>query len=110
MATVRAYIKDDLQSFGYEVSDIALDAKLIGADLSNGEQEYNESDVAMATAVKTVICRLIPKLLLLPNVTEGGYSVQRNPDGIKAYYSLLCGELGLSNQLQPKVRDRSNVW
>ena len=63
--------------------------------------------------VKKALVAVIPELLMSPDWSQGGTSIKRNNEGVKTYYSLLCGELGLPDLLNPssyEVTDRSDIW
>ncbi|MEA1849189.1 DUF6706 family protein [Chryseobacterium sp. MHB01] len=105
---VRDYITANLELWSVDLSDSLIDAELINVGL-NGDSEYNsESEVK----TKTLFYNIIPKLLLRPkSVSEGGYSITYDSEGIKSYYDILCQELEFPNVLlKNKIRDRSNLW
>jgi hypothetical protein len=63
--------------------------------------------------VKTAIYAAIPGMIAgLNEVSEGNYSIKWNVTGIKAWYSILAGELGLEDSLSigPSVKDASYRW
>lgn len=103
--TIADYIIADFAQFGVELSQNEIDALLIDNNVSSGD--LYDSKIA-----KKVIHSYIPKLLLKPQVSEGGYSVKYDSQAITNYYLLLCSELGLENKLNPtpKIRNRSNLW
>jgi len=74
------------------------------------ETEYN---VQLSEKVKKIMISVIPELLLAPDISQGDYSIKYKVDGIKAYYSILCGELGLPdiyNPVQDTIIDRTDSW
>lgn len=106
--TVQAYIESK-----FTRHDLGVDSSEIEVLLSaHGVIPSAELSPSNITAAKLVIHDLIPEMLLAPDISQGRYSVKRNIEGIKAYYRLICEDLGLENKLdgQPKVRDRSNYW
>lgn len=59
------------------------------------------------TPIKVAIVTFIPTLLLrATSINESGFSMSWNIDGIKEYYSLMCKQLGLADELndnKPKI-------
>lgn len=106
--TVQAYIQSKLERFDFGVDSSEIEV-LLGAQGVNPSAELSPTNMA---SVKHVIHGLIPEMLLAPDISQGRFSIKHNIEGIKAYYRLLCEELGLENKLdsQPKVTDRSNYW
>ena len=101
--TVRKYISDKFQSFGIQVSeadllDMSLNAR---ENLDNEVSQYNIGAVSVAMAL------FIPSLLARPtSISESGFSMSWNIQGIKDYYSLLCRQYGLKDELndnKPKI-------
>lgn len=100
---VREYISSKYQSFGINLSeadllDMAQDAKV---ELSDEVTQSNN------TPIKVAIVTYIPTLLLrATSINESGFSMSWNIDGIKDYYSLMCKQLGLKDELndnKPKI-------
>ena len=58
-------------------------------------------------AISVAIARFIPSLLLrATSISESGFSMSWNIQGIKDYYSLLCRQYGLKDELndnKPKI-------
>lgn len=59
-------------------------------------------------AISVAIARFIPSLLLrATSISESGFSMSWDTKGIKDYYSLLCKQYGLKDELndnKPKIR------
>ena len=100
---VREYISSKFQSFGIQLSeadllDMSLNAR---EDLDNEVRQYNIGAVSVAMAL------FIPSLLARPtSISESGFSMSWNIQGIKDYYSLLCRQYGLKDELndnKPKI-------
>lgn len=106
--TVQAYIESKFARFDFGVDSSEIEVLLSTQGLVPGA----ELSPTTMTAAKHVIHSLIPEMLLTPDISQGRFSIKHNIEGIKAYYRLLCEELGLENKLdsQPKVTDRSNYW
>ena len=101
--TVRKYISDKFQSFGILLSeadllDMSLNAR---ENLDNEVSQYNIGAVSVAMAL------FIPSLLARPtSISESGFSMSLNPQGLRDYYSLLCKQYGLKDELndnKPKI-------
>lgn len=105
--TYKEYVTAVLGKFGLSTSEI---------EFIITEADLNPDTVVTATnkvLLKTAIYNQIPLFIAgLQDVSEGGYSVKWNVEGIKLWYSLLASELGLEDifNLKPKVRDASNKW
>lgn len=108
MATIREYIQAKLDRYNIELSEAEIDAILAYNDLV-GPDTYSSS---ASRAVKLAIVKCIPELLLQPDITEGGFSRKFDKAAVIAYYSMLCKELGVEDQLTPKpnLKNISNRW
>lgn len=99
--TVNDYIQQKFQTFGIQLSesdllDMCLNSKI------RGEGEMNED---CHTRVSVAIAKLIPSLLLrATSISESGFSMSWNIQGIKDYYSLLCKQYGLKDELSNKPK------
>lgn len=101
---VRKYISDKFQSFGIQVSEADL------LDMSLNAKMDVDDDVTAdgLDAISVAIARFIPSLLLrATSISESGFSMSWNIQGIKDYYYLLCKQYGLKDELndnKPKIR------
>lgn len=102
--TIKEYISNKFQSFGIQVSeadllDMSLNAKM---DL---EEEVSQDGIG---SVSVAMARFIPSLLLrATSISESGFSMSWNIEGIKSYYSMLSRKYGLEDELndnKPKIR------
>lgn len=102
--TVREYISGKFQSFGIQLSEADL------LDMSLNAKMDVDDDVTAdgLDAISVAIARFIPSLLLrATSISESGFSMSWNIQGIKDYYSLLCRQYGLKDELndsKPKIR------
>ena len=100
--TVREYISDKFQSFGIQVSEADL------LDMSLNANVSPDDEVTSTGAISVAIARFIPSLLLrATSISESGFSMSWNTQGIKDYYSLLCRQYGLKDELndnKPRIR------
>ena len=102
--TVREYISGKFQSFGIQVSEADL------LDMSINAKMDVDDDVTAdgLDAISVAIARFIPSLLLrATSISESGFSMSWNIQGIKDYYYLLCKQYGLKDELndnKPKIR------
>ncbi|WP_426291978.1 DUF6706 family protein [Dyadobacter endophyticus] len=108
MATIREFIQAKLSRYNIDLSEAELDAAI-------QDQALTPSDPYAPEASKPtlkVIASVIPELLLAPDVSEGGYSIKFDRAAVTAYYSWLCGELGIPDKLnpQPKIRSKAHLW
>lgn len=99
--TVNDYILQKFQTFGVNLSeadlfDICLNAKISGEDEMN-QDCYDRVSVAIA--------KFIPSLLLrATSISESGFSMSWDIQGIKDYYSFLCKQYGLKDELGNKLK------
>ena len=92
------YIKQKFQSFGIQLSEADL------LDISLGLDE--EVTTNNKLKVDVAIAKFVPSLLLLAqSISESGFSMSWNIQGVKDYYSWACKEYGLKDNLsnRPKV-------
>lgn len=100
--TVNEYISKKFQSFGIQLSGADLLDMCMNAKIS-GEDEMNEDCYGR---VSVAIAKFIPSLLLrATSISESGFSMSWDIKGIKDYYSFLCKQYGLKDELsnKPKV-------
>lgn len=98
--TVNEYISQRFQSFGINLSEADLLDIVEDAGLDNGEVERDASN---RTRVSVAIAKFIPSLLLRAiSISESGFSMSWNIQGVKDYYSFLCEKYGLKDELSNK--------
>lgn len=100
--TVADFIIQKLQTFGIQLSEADLLDMCLNSKIS-GENEVNEDN---CMRVSVAIAKFIPSLLLrATSISESGFSMSWNIQGIKDYYSFLCKQYGLRDELsnKPKV-------
>ena len=79
-------------------------------DMSLNAKTDVDDDVTVngLDAISVAIARFIPSLLLrATSISESGFSMSWNIQGIKDYYYLLCKQYGLKDELndnKPKIR------
>lgn len=84
------YIQSQLLRFGLEESDLM--AVLVSNDIDPSGEAGPD--------VKLAIYNEIPLLVAgLSEVSEGGYRIKWNIEGIKAWYSILAKQLGKPDEL-----------
>ena len=101
--TVADYIKGKFQTFGITVSEADLLELSLSSGIS-GEDEMNQQNIGL---VSVAMAKFIPSLLLrATSISENGFSMSWNIQGVKEYYSFLCKKYGLEDTLsdKPKVR------
>ncbi len=89
------------------VSDTDIDVILLKAGMdADAPANVAACDLAAYNRVSVVLASMTQ------NVSEGGYSISWNMDGVKLWYNAICRELGKENVLEakPKIRNRSNFW
>lgn len=99
--TVNDYIQQRFQTFGISLTEADLFDMCLNLKIS-GEDEMNED---CQTRVSVAIAKFIPSLLLrATSISESGFSMSWNIDGIKQYYSWACKMYGLKDELSNKPK------
>ncbi|MCM0342626.1 hypothetical protein J8K86_12620 [Bacteroides fragilis] len=99
--TVNEYISQKFQSFGINLSEADLLDMCLNAKISE-EDEMNEDCYGR---VSVAIAKFIPSLLLrATSISESGFSMSWDIKGIKDYYSWLCKQYGLKDELTDKPK------
>ena len=102
--TLKEYISDKFQSFGIQVSEADLLDMSLNANMGL-EEEVSQDCIG---SVSVAMARFIPSLLLrATSISESGFSMSWNIEGIMSYYSMLCRKYGLEDELndnKPKIR------
>ncbi len=100
--TVNEYISQKFQTFGIQLSEADLLDIVEDAGLDTGEVERGASN---RTCVSVAIAKFIPSLLLhATSISESGFSMSWDIQGIKDYYSFLCKKYGLKDELSNKPK------
>lgn len=100
--TINKYISDKFQKYGItmpeaDLLDIALNSRLNVAD------EVTDENI---TRINVAIVRFVPELLLrATSISESGFSMSWNLEGLKSYYTLMCKHYGIKDKLsnEPKA-------
>ena len=99
--TVNDYIQQKFQTFGINLSEADLLDMCLNSKIS-GEDEMNEDN---RMRVSVAIAKFIPSLLLrATSISESGFSMSWNIQGIKDYYTVLCREYDLPNALGTRIK------
>lgn len=104
--TVGEYVKLKLSQWSFDYSEDLLSAEIYKAGIESSS-EFNEN-----TNTDKVFYNILPDILFIPkSVSEGGYSVTYNSEGMTAYYELVCKRLGLPNMLEKNtITDITHKW
>lgn len=101
---VGEYMTDRFDGFGITMRESFIEEACMLAGIERGD-EFSKENI---DAVKFGMAKIIPSLMARPtSVSENGFSVSWDMSGLKAYYSTLCKELGIKDELnneKPKVR------
>lgn len=92
------YIKQKFQTFGIRLSE----ADLLDISLEVNDEVTDDNKLKISVS----IAKFIPSLLLrAQSISESGFSMSWNIQGVKDYYSWACKEYGLKDELsnKPKV-------
>lgn len=97
----RDYIQQKFQTFGINLLEADLLDMCLNSKIS-GEDEMNEDN---RMRVSVAIAKFIPSLLLrATSISESSFSISWNIEGIKQYYSFLCKQYGLKDELSNKPK------
>lgn len=104
--TVGEYVKLKLSQWSFDYYEELLSAEIYKAGIEESS-EFNEN-----TNTDKVFYNILPDILFVPkSVSEGGYSVSYNSEGMTAYYELVCKRLGLPNMLnKDTITDITHKW
>lgn len=101
--TVNDYISQKFQTFGINLSEADLLEISLSSEVS-GEDEMGPSNIGL---VSVSMAKFIPSLLLrATSISENGFSMSWNTQGLKEYYSFLCKKYGLEDTLSDKSKVR----
>jgi hypothetical protein len=93
---IKEYIRQRFGAFGIQLSD---------ADLLSISMEQGEVTQDNISKIEVAIVRYIPNLLLRPNsISESGFSMSWDKQGMKDFYSIKCKEYGLEDLLNSKPK------
>lgn len=99
--TVADYIQQKFQTFGIQLSE----ADLLEISLNSNVRGEGEMNQDCYVRVSVAIAKFIPSLLLrATSISESGFSMSWNIQGIKDYYSFLCKQHGLKDELSNKPK------
>ena len=94
---IRDYIKQKFQTFGIQLSE----ADLLDITM-NPEDEVTEENKDL---VNFKIVKFIPTLILrATSISESGFSMSWDTQGLKDYYSMKCKEYGIEDLLSDKPK------
>lgn len=99
--TIKSYITQKFQTFGITLTE----ADLLDMYLSSGRSGEDEMDQSSAVPVAVAMAKFIPSLLLrASSVSESGFSMSWDMNGVREYYSFLCKQYGLRDELSTKPK------
>lgn len=94
--TLGEYIQKKFQSFGITLSE----ADLLDVSLNSGIANDEAVTSANIPTVSVGMAKFIPQLLLrATSISESGFSMSWNIEGIKQYYAYLCRTYGLKDEI-----------
>lgn len=99
--TVNDYISQKFQTFGITLSEADLLDMCLSAGVSGGEAIIGENHGFISVA----IAKFIPNLLLrATSISESGFSMSWDTKGLRDFYSWLCIQYGLKDELNEKPK------
>jgi hypothetical protein len=105
--TAQEYIETKLKKFGVDFEQIEIKALFIEQSIT---PTLSIEDSASLKSVQKCLVSMLSEMLLMPNITEGGYSVSWNLDGLKAYLNELNTKLGNDVIGEAIVTNASEKW
>ncbi len=94
--TIGEYAKQKFQSFGITLSE----ADLLDISLHSGLPTVESMSNGNMASVSVGIAKIIPSLLLrATSISESGFSMSWDREGIKQYYAYLCRTYGLKDEI-----------
>ena len=101
--TLGEYATQKFQTFGITLSE----ADLLDISLNSGIAIEDEVGSNNLSAISVGVAKFIPSLLLrATSISESGFSMSWNVEGIRQYYAHLCRRYGLKNEIdtdKPKI-------
>lgn len=101
--TLGEYATQKFQTFGITLSE----ADLLDISLNSGIAIEDEVSSNNLSAISVGVAKFIPLLLLrATSISESGFSMSWNVEGIRQYYAHLCHRYGLKNEIdtdKPKI-------
>ncbi|MFA6728219.1 MAG: DUF6706 family protein [Prevotella sp.] len=99
--TVKDYITQKCSTFGIQVSDAdILDMKIV-----SGLEDDTSVDGDNMNLINMGFIEFIPQLLLrATSISESGFSMSWNIEGIKSFYSMLCDKYDVEDKLTDRPR------
>ena len=109
MSTVEEIISLEFADFGIDNSQARMDKVLVDANLNGGDTYTTTIAPQVDMAILQVISKRIAQAT---KITEGGYSVEYNVEGMKAYLLALQTRLGIVDTADktPIITDKSYLW
>ena len=97
--TALEFISQKVGAFGITVSE----ADLLDVKMNTGLTDESEVTEDTMPTVALGLAIIIPQILAHPsNISEGGVSVSWDRRGLLDYYSLLCRQYGIKDELSDK--------
>lgn len=94
------FISDKVKAFGISISE----ADLVEVKLNTGLTDESDVTEDIMPTVAYGLTFIIPQLLARPrSISEGGVSVSWDTKGLRDYYSLLCKQYGITDELSDKA-------
>lgn len=94
--TLSEYATQKFQTFGISLSE----ADLLDISLNSGIEGNAEIGATNIAAASVGMAKLIPSLLLrATSISESGFSMSWDKEGIKQYYAYLCRTYGLKDEI-----------
>lgn len=99
--TVKDYITQKCSTFGIQVSD----ADILDMNITSGLDDSEEVNGDNINLINLGFIEFIPQLLLrATSISESGFSMSWNIEGIKSFYSMLCNKYDVDDKLTDKPK------
>lgn len=102
-------VLDELAQYSITLSDTGLARYMIDAGFVPADA-YKDYTPEKQIMLDQVLLAVVSRILLTPDVTEGGMSLKWDRAGVRVYQGILQARLGIVPAGAPTVSDRSNLW
>lgn len=100
----------NLEALGYSVS-VPVDNGRLSKILLDRGISLNGEYTGVSTEMELASADLMVKLVTMPNISEGGYSISfSEKESMKKVANAIYAKYGEDSPFEPKIRDSSSRW
>lgn len=98
---VSDYIRQKFQTYGVSLTEADMLEVVMNGKVNEADEVCNDN----ITSLSVGIALFIPSLLMRATaVSENGFSMSWDKDGLLAYYSYLCSRYGIEDKFSQKPK------